>query len=107
MNAISRHYSDPITVICTDSPATTARIPFGTSAGGVLTVAATNGATQVTWYAAPDMKTTPVPIYQDGSVVVTAMTAGAHPFPDATYGCHVVAPVVSAGTMSAVVTVKG
>lgn len=107
MQAISRHYSDPVTIVCTDSPSTTARIPFGTSAGGVLTVAATNGATQVTWYAAPDMQTTPVPLFQDGAAVTTAVTVGAHPFPDATYGCYVLAPVVSGGTMSAVVTVKG
>jgi hypothetical protein len=107
MNSISRHYSDPVTIVCTNSPSTTAKIAFSTSAGGVLTVAATNGATQVVWYAAPDMATTPVPIYQDGAAVVTALTNGAHPFPDATYGCFVLAPVVSNGTMAAVVTVKG
>ena len=108
MQEISRFSAPAVEIICTNSPSTSHRIPFSHGAGGVLTVAATNGATQIQWHAAPDTTTAPVPIFSNGAAVTTAVTVGAHPFPDSTYGCHTIVPVIAgAATMTSTVTVKG
>lgn len=108
MQEISRFSAPAVTIECTNSPSTSHRIPFAHAAGGVITVAAANGATQIQWYAAPSASAAAVPVFADGSAVTTAVTVGAHPFPDATFGCHTVVPVVSgAASMSATITVKG
>lgn len=108
MQEISRFSAPSVQIVCTSSPSTSHRIPFAHGAGGVLTVAATNGATQIQWYAAPDTLTAPVPVFANGSAVTTAVTVGAHPFPDSAYGCHTIVPVVTgAATMASTVTIKG
>lgn len=108
MQEISRFSAPAVEIVCTDSPSTSHRIPFSHGAGGVITISSTGGATQIQWYAAPNTTTAPVPIFADGSAVTTAVTVGAHPFPDATFGCHTVVPVISgAASMSASITVKG
>lgn len=109
MQEISRFSAPAVEIICTNSPTTSHRIPFAHGSGGVLTVAATNGATLIQWYAAPDTTTAPVPVFStSGATVSTAVTVGAHPFPDSTHGCHTIVPVITgAGTMIATVTVKG
>ena len=108
MQEISRFSAPAVEIVCTNSPSTSHRIPFAHAAGGVITVAATGGATQIQWYASPSPSVAPVPVFADGSAVTTAVTVGAHPFPDATFGCHTVVPVVSGATsMSATITVKG
>ena len=105
---ISRFTSPAVEIVCTNSPTTTAKIAFSKYAGGVLTVAATGGATQIDWYAAARAGDTPLKVYSGGSAVTTAVTVGVHPFPDATYACALICPVVvGAASMSAVVTVKG
>lgn len=108
MSEISRFTSPAVDITCTSDPATTARIAFSKYAGGVLTIAATAGATQIHWYAAARQGDTPVRVYDDGAGVLTAVTVGAHPFPDSTYACAFICPVVvGAASMPAVITVKG
>jgi hypothetical protein len=105
---ISRFTSPPVDITCTSDPATTAKIAFSKYAGGVLTVASTGGVTQIDWYAAARPGDTPLRVYSSGSAVTTALTVGVHPFPDATYACALICPVVvGAASMPAVITVKG
>lgn len=108
MQEISRFSAPAVEIVCTDSPASSHRIPFAHAAGGVITVSSPGSATQIQWYAAPSATASPVPIFVNGSTVTTAITAGAHPFPESTFGCHTVVPVITgAGTMQATVTLKG
>lgn len=108
MQEISRFSAPAVEIVCTNSPSTSEKIPFAHGAGGVLTVNSLSGATQVQWYASPTSGVSPVPVYAGGAAVTTALTVGAHPFPDAVFGCHFVVPVVSgAASMSATITVKG
>lgn len=108
MQEISRFSAPAVDIVCTNSPSTSHRIPFAHAAGGVITVGATGGVTQIQWYAAPNDASSAVPIFADGNAVTTAMTVGAHPFPDAAFGCHTVVPVVTgAASMNATITVKG
>lgn len=105
---ISRFTSPAVEIVCTNDPATTAKIAFSKYAGGVMTVADASGATQIDWYAAARPGDTPLKVYSSGSAVTTAATVGVHPFPDATYACALICPVVvGASSMSAVITVKG
>lgn len=108
MQEISRFSAPSVDVVCTNVPGTSARIPFSRGAGGVITVGATAGSTQIQWYAAPSDTATPVPIFSGGNAVTTALTVGAHPFPDATFGCHTVVPVVNGiSSVDATITIKG
>lgn len=108
MSEISRFTSPAVDITCTSDPATTAKIAFSKYAGGVMTIASTGGATQINWYAAARQGDTPVQVYSNGSAVTTAVTVGVHPFPDSTYACALICPVVTgAASMSAVITVKG
>lgn len=105
---ISRFTSPAVEIVCTNDPATTAKIAFSKYAGGVLTVASTGGATQIDWYASARPGDTPLQVYSSGAAVTTALTVGVHPFPDATYACALICPVVvGAASMPAVITVKG
>lgn len=95
-----------ITVTAASSAATTTpRFPFGRFAGGGVFIASTGGATQINWYAASGAEDTPVQIYADGNAVITSVTVGAHPVPDACFSFPYVAPVLVGGA-SAVLTVS-
>lgn len=108
MQEISRFSAPAVDIVCTNTPSTSHRIPFAHGAGGVITVGATAGSTQIQWYAAPHSSAAPVPIFAGGNAVTTALTVGAHPFPDATFGCHTVVPVVNGvSPVDATITVKG
>ena len=105
---ISRFTSPAVEIVCTNDPATTAKIAFTKYAGGVMTIADTGGVTQIDWYAAARPGDTPSKVYSGGSAVTTAATVGVHPFPDSTYACAFICPVVvGAASMPAVITVKG
>lgn len=105
---ISRFTSPAVEIVCTNDPATTAKIAFTKYAGGVMSIAATGGVTQIDWYAAARPGDTPSKVYSGGSAVTTAATVGVHPFPDSTYACAFICPVViGAASMPAVITVKG
>lgn len=109
MNEIARHFS-PGTVVTANSTAatTSARIPFGRFSGGAVLIANTNGATQIQWHGSDTHGGAPLQIYSEGSAVVTAVTVGAHPIPEACFGMHFVVPVVvGATTCSMTVMVKG
>lgn len=108
MSEISRFTSPAVDITCTSDPATTARIAFTKYAGGVMSIAATGGVTQIDWYASARPGDTPTRVYSGGAGVTTAATVGVHPFPDATYACAFICPVVvGAASMPAVITVKG
>jgi hypothetical protein len=105
---ISRFTSPAVEIVCTNDPATTAKIAFTKYAGGVMSIAATGGVTQIDWYASARPSDTPAKVYSSGAAVTTAATVGVHPFPDATYACAFICPVVvGAASMNAVITVKG
>lgn len=109
MAIIERLFS-PGTVITASSSAasTTPRIPYGRFSGGGVIVNSTNGATQIQWYASSGAEDVPVPVYADGAAVVTAVTVGAHPIPEACFGFAYVAPViVGAASCNLTVMVKG
>lgn len=85
-----------------------AYFPFGRFAGGVVTIANTNNATQIDWYSAPTVSATPLPVFADGSAVTTAVTVGVMPVPDACFAAAYVYPVlVGASTMAMTVSLKG
>ena len=108
MQEISRFSAPSVEIVCTNSPATSHRIPFAHASGGVITISSPGSASQIQWHAAPSATASPVPIFADGATVTTTITTGAHPFPDSTFGCHTVVPVIAgAGTMQATVTLKG
>jgi hypothetical protein len=87
---------------------TTARFSFQQMAGAGVVIGATNGATQINWYAAAGAEDTPVQIYSDGSAITTAVTVGAHPVPDACFAFPYVAPIVTGSTScSMTIVVKG
>lgn len=109
MNAIERRSGGNSVITANSSAATTAgSFPYDRWAAGMVTIAATNGATQINWYAAPAYGVTPVQVYDSGNAVVTNVTVGAHPVPDACFAAAYVCPVITgATTMAMTVTVKG
>lgn len=109
MNAIERRPGGNTVITCNSSAATTAgSFPYARWAGGCITIAATNGATQINWYAAPDYGTTPVQVYDSNNAVTSNVTVGVIPVPDACFAAAYVCPVITgATTMQATVSVKG
>jgi hypothetical protein len=104
MIAIERH-QDSVTITAASSAATTTpRFPFGRFAGGGVLIAATGGATQISWHASSGAEDVPRPVYSDGAAVTTAVSVGCHPVPDACFAFPYVAPVLVGGT-SAVLTI--
>lgn len=108
MNEIVR-FRDSVTITAASSAATsTPRIAFGNYAGGCVLIAATGGATQISWYGASASDAAPVQIYADGSAVTTAVTVGGHAIPDACFALPFVVPVISGGTSCSInVHLKG
>jgi hypothetical protein len=108
MNEITR-FRDTVAITANSSAASTSgKIGFGAYAGGCIVVAATNGCTQVGWYASDASEGTPRQVYSDGAAVTTALTVGVHPIPDACFAAPFVVPVVTGGTTCAMtVLLKG
>lgn len=109
MNEIARHFSPGAVVTANSSAATTSGMfPFGRFGGACVMIAATGGATQINWHGTVDPAVTPRQIYSDGSAVVTAVTVGIMPVPDACFAVNYVVPVISGGTTCAMtVMAKG
>jgi len=109
MSIIERKHGGNTVVVANSSAATTSgSLPFSRWAGGVITIANTNSATQINWHASPDYGVTPLQVYADGSALTTAVTVGVHPIPDALFGVAYVCPVITgATTMAMTVSVKG
>jgi hypothetical protein len=78
-------------------------------AGGVVFTTAVSTATKITWHAAPDTASTPLPLIDEfGSAVETTVIASrAYAIPSACYGAIVLVPVTDAGTITMNVSVKG
>lgn len=95
-------------VSLTAAAATSARIAYGTMAGGLIFVTAVSGAASISWHVAADNNTTPVPLADAaGNAVSTPIVAGrSYEFPGALYGAQVVVPVLNAGTATAVINLK-
>lgn len=92
----------------TNSASTTAKIPFGPAAGGVIIVDAVSGAASINWHVAFGPELTPVPLNSDGAAATTSITvSNAYPIPDAAFAAPFVAPVLNAGTATIRVSLKG
>ena len=109
MNEIARHFSPGTVITANSSAATTSgSFPFGRYGGACVMIANTNGATQISWFGTVNPAVTPRQIYADGSAVVTALTVGIHPVPDACFAVHHVVPVITGATTCAMtVMAKG
>lgn len=98
----------------TTSTSTTARIPFGAVAGGVIVVTGvTSTPATLTWHVSNTPEGTLVPL-QDGtgSAVTTTVAStnsyiNAYPIPDAAFGAQFIAAVTNAGSLTVVLSVKG
>ena len=98
----------------TNSTSSTARIPFGSSAGGVLIVTGvTSTPATLTWYVIGSAEGTLIPL-QDGagSAVTTTIAStnsyvNAYPIPDAAFGAQFIAATANAGSLTAQFSVKG
>lgn len=98
----------------TNSASTTARIPFGAAAGGVVIVTGvTSTPATLTWYVIGSAEGTLIPL-QDGvgSAVTTTVAStnsyiNAYPIPDAAFGAQFIAAVTNAGSLTVTLSVKG
>lgn len=108
-NKIERHSSVIDTVTATNVAATSPKIPFGASAGGILIVdAVASGATSITWHVAFGPELTPRPLNADGAAVTTTIAANnAYTLPDALFAAPFIVAVTNAGTASFRISVKG
>lgn len=105
---IERYSTTTGTTTLTASASTTAKLQFGSCAGGIIVVDSVSGASTISWYASLESEDTPVPVYSDGSAVTTDISAGrAYPIPDALFAAMQVVPVVNAGTASIRFRTKG
>lgn len=108
MSRIERRNSVTATLALTDSASTSAPIPFGPAAGGILIVDALATGTKIAWHAAFTPGDTPRPVYSDGSAVETSIAVNrAYPIPDACFAAPVIVAVLDAGTASIRVSLKG
>lgn len=92
----------------TTSPTTTACIPYGAVAGGMLYVESVTSATKITWYASPSVEGQRFSVtdgYNPQTTFVSALTA--QPIPDACYAAPYLFPVVDAGSATVSISVKG
>lgn len=98
----------------TSSTSSTARLPFGGSAGGVMIVTGvTSTPATLTWYVSSTSDGTLVPL-QDGagSAVTTTIAStnsyiNAYPLPDAAFGAQFIAATTNAGALTVQFSVKG
>lgn len=107
-NKIERLSSVSGGLALTGSGSTTARLPFGAAASGMVAVTALATATKIIWHAAFTPSGTPVPLYSGGSAVETAIAVDrAYPIPDACLAAPFLVPVLDAGTATVTAAVKG
>lgn len=99
------------TYTITADPATSARVPYGASAGAIMLPTGVAGTPTVTWYVAATPTSTPVPIQDAGANVTTAINSTgsnkAYYVPDSLFAAAFIVPVLSTGTCSATFIVKG
>ena len=109
MNEIARHFSPGTVITANSSAATTSGMfPFGRFGGACVMIANAGGGTQINWHGTVDPSVTPRQVYADGSAVVTALTIGIHPVPDACFAANYVVPIVAGATTCAMtVMAKG
>lgn len=108
MNPIGRHYSSVVLTAGSSAGTTSARFAYGPFGGGGVIIASTEGATQISWYAASGPESTPVQIYAAGAPVTSAVTVGALQIPDEAYGFTYVAPIVVGATaLPLAISLKG
>ena len=100
MNDIRRHYSSIVITANSSAASTSGNIPFASFAGGVVMIANTQTATQISWHGTVDMSVAPRQIYSDGSAVTSALTVGCINVPDACFAVPFVVPVIVGGTAS-------
>lgn len=103
---IKREFSPYFSVTCSSAAGTTsARFPYNHFAGGLVSIAAASGCTQINWMAALTQEQTPTQVYVDGAAVVTAVTVGHHPIPDALFAAQFVVPIATGATTGMNITV--
>ena len=109
MTVIERIFDSGSSIVATSAVTTSSpRIALGRFSGAAIMVAASNGGTQVGWYASNGTTDTPIQIYADGFAVTSALTTGGHPLPDACFAFSYVAPIMVGTTAcTMVVHVKG
>jgi hypothetical protein len=108
-NKIERLSSVTGTIVCTNSAATSPKIPFGAAAGGVFIVDALAGsATKIVWHVAFGQELTPVPANDGSAAVETTVSANtAYPIPDALFAAPFIVGVTNSGTATIRLCVKG
>lgn len=100
--------------IATNSTGTTARVGFGSAAGGVLIVTAVSSTpATITWHVAatPDGTLSPLRDGSGSAVTTTVDSANsylnAYPLPDALFAAPCIAAVTNAGSVTFTIAVKG
>lgn len=108
-NKIERYSSVSNIVTATASAATSPKVPFGASAGGMIVVdSVSGGASSLAWHAAFGPEVTPVPVNDGTADVTTTIVAGkAYPIPDALFAAPFIVAVANAGTATFRICVKG
>lgn len=108
-NKIERHSSVVAAVTATASAATSPKVPFAASAGGIIIVdSLAGGANAITWHVAFGPELTPVPLLVDGQSVQTSVLADrAYQIPDALFAAPFIVAVTNAGTATFRISVKG
>lgn len=107
-NKIERLSSTTRGLTLTNATATTACIPYGAVAGGMVHVLAVNGATKIVWHVAYDPHG-PAFSVSDGYVaqVTNISSLTSYPVPDACYAAPYIFPVVDSGDATVAISVKG
>lgn len=113
-NKIERLWGTTGPFIATTATSTTARVAFGTAAGGTLIVTAvTSTPATLTWHVAATPEGTLVPLRDGaGSAVTTTIDSAnsylnAYPLPDALFAAPFIAAVTNAGSVTFTIAVKG
>lgn len=108
-NKIERLSSVTSTVVCTNSAATSPKVPFGAAAGAVFIVdSVASGATSLAWHVSFGPELTPVPVNDGTADVSTTIAAGkAYAVPDALFAAPFIVAVTNSGTASIRLCVKG
>lgn len=98
----------------TTSTGTTARVGFGSAAGGALIVTAASGApSTLTWHVAATPDGTLYPLRNGaGGAVTTSLDSAnsylnAYPLPDALFGAPCISAVTNTGSVTFTIAVKG
>jgi len=107
-NKIERLSSTSTGLSLSSAAETTACVPYGAVAGGMVHVLAANGATKIVWHVAYDPHG-PRFAVSDGYVAqetsIAALTS--YPVPDACYAAPYICPAVDSGDATVAISVKG